>query len=284
MSADRASSAERGPGSESRRGPAVALTIAGSDSGGGAGLQADLRTFAAHRVFGTCAVTAITAQHTSAVLAVEPIDPRLVDLQITAVLDDLPVAAVKTGMLATTETVRSVARRAAAGDLPHLVVDPVLFASTGRPLLESEGPRTYVDELIPHALVVTPNLREAQALTGIGIDNVEHMIDAAKKLADLGATTVVVKGGHLGGDSAPDVVVHEGEVTLLEVARIETVNDHGTGCTLSASIAAQLALGEEPSGAVRNAKNYVTDAIRGAVDWSLGSGRGPLDQLGWSLD
>jgi hydroxymethylpyrimidine/phosphomethylpyrimidine kinase len=261
--------------------PAVALTIAGSDSGGGAGLQADLATFGALGVFGTTAVTAVTAQHTAAVLGVHPVPPAFVDLQITAVLEDLPIAAVKTGMLATVATVATVGRRAATGELPNLVVDPVLVASTGRPLLQGDGPGAYLTELIPHARVVTPNRREAELLTGVDITDRHDMEEAGRRLAGCGVEVVVVKGGHLAGQHAPDVIVHPGGVTVLDAARISTANDHGTGCTLSAAIAAALATGADPVAAVETAKAYVGRAIAGAAAWRLGAGHGPVDHYAW---
>jgi hydroxymethylpyrimidine kinase/phosphomethylpyrimidine kinase len=257
------------------------MTIAGSDSAGGAGLQADLKTFAAHGVFGTSVVTAVTAQNTAAVLGVEAVDPAMVDLQIEAVLSDLPVAAVKTGMLASSATVAAVARWAADGRLPNLVVDPVLVASTGRRLLDDGGVAAYLELLLPHASVVTPNLREAALLTGRAIDDVDGMVAAARRLAETGVATVVVKGGHLAGDDSPDVVVHEGRIHLLEAPRVATPNDHGTGCTLSAATAALLAGGTPVVVAVSRAKAYVGDALRGAARWHLGAGRGPLDHFGW---
>jgi len=264
--------------------PPVALTVAGSDSGGGAGLQADLKAFAAHRVFGTSVVTAVTAQNTAAVLGVTALDVAFVDLQLTAVLDDLPVAAVKTGMLATGAVVELVADWAAAGRLPHLVVDPVLVSSTGHRLLDDSGPRAYLDRLLPHAEVATPNRREAALLADMAIDDVDDMVTAAHRLAATGARLVVVKGGHLTGGQAPDVVVAGGDVTVLDGPRVPTANDHGTGCTLSASIAAELATGVAPLEAVRRAKQFVTEAIRGAAGWRLGAGHGPLDPLGWGRE
>ncbi len=264
--------------------PAVALTVAGSDSGAGAGLQADLKTFAALGVFGTCAVTAVTAQSTAAVLGVSPIDPGFVDLQIDAVLGDLPVAAVKTGMLASSATVAAVARRAAVGDLPNLVVDPVLVASTGRPLLDDDGPQTYLRRLLPHAAVATPNLREAALLTGVDITGVDAMAAAGRRLVDVGCRLVVVKGGHLPGGLSPDVVVDAaGAVTVLAAERIDSLNDHGTGCTLAAAVAAHLARGSAPLAAVERAKLYVRGAIAGAAGWRLGAGHGPLDHFGWGV-
>jgi hydroxymethylpyrimidine/phosphomethylpyrimidine kinase len=257
------------------------MTIAGSDSGGGAGLQADLRTFAALGVFGTSVVTAVTAQNTAAVLGVHVVDPDFVDLQLEAVLSDLPVAAVKTGMLASSATVAAVGRWAARGSLPNLVVDPVLVASTGRPLLGEGGVDSYLQLLLPHALVVTPNTREAALLTASDVDDVEGMARAARRLAETGAQVVVVKGGHLGGAHAPDVVLVDGEVHVLDGPRISSGNDHGTGCTLSAATAALLALGTEPMTALARAKSFVTAALEGSASWHLGAGHGPLDHFGW---
>lgn len=262
--------------------PPVALTIAGSDSGAGAGLQADLKTFAACGVFAATVVTAVTAQNTSAVLGVHSVEPSFVDLQLQAVLDDLPVRAVKTGMLASSATVDAVARWAAAGRLANLVVDPVLTASTGRPLLDDEAGRAYLERLLPHALMVTPNIGEASLLTGLAITDVPSMERAARALAESGVGVVVVKGGHLPGAGAPDVVVFEGRSSVLEAPRVDTRNDHGTGCTLSAAAAAGLARGLDPLEALCEAKRFVTEALRGAARWRLGVGRGPLDHMGWS--
>jgi hydroxymethylpyrimidine/phosphomethylpyrimidine kinase len=262
--------------------PPVALTIAGSDSGGGAGIQADLKTFAALGVFGTSVLTAVTAQNTTAVLGVRMLEPDFVDLQIEAVLGDLPVAAVKTGMLATAATVAVVARRAAAGDLPHLVVDPVMVTSTGTPLLDDEGVTAYLELLLPHAAVCTPNMREASLLTSMAVTDVTDMEVAARRLAEHGVPVVVVKGGHLDGDAAPDVVLADGVLTVLEGPRVASANDHGTGCSLSAAIAARLASGAETLDAIREAKAFVARAIEGAASWTLGAGHGPLDHFGWN--
>jgi hydroxymethylpyrimidine/phosphomethylpyrimidine kinase len=260
------------------------MTIAGSDSGAGAGLQADLKTFAALEVFGTSVVTAVTAQNTTEVLGVEPLDPEFVDLQITAVLSDLPVAAVKTGMLATAANVAAVARRASAGELPNLVVDPVLVASNGHPLLDEGGVTAYLDLLVPHAEVLTPNIREAALLTGLPVDDLEGMMAAARVLRDRGARTVIVTGGHLVGDKAPDVVVGPTQTTVLDAAKVASANTHGTGCTLSAAITALLARDMSLVEAMSQAKTFVTAAIRGASSWHLGSGHGPLDHFGWGVE
>jgi hydroxymethylpyrimidine/phosphomethylpyrimidine kinase len=281
--------------------PVVALTIAGSDSGGGAGIQADLKTFAAMGVFGASALTAVTAQHTAAVLAVQALDPGLVTAQVEAVLDDLGAAAVKTGMLATPATVAAVAALAGDGRLPNLVVDPVLVSSSGHTLMDPGGVEAYRRLLLPHAAVATPNLREAALLTGRRLQElgtVAAMREVAEELRGLGATTVVVKGGHLpaaggagaavvaadGGEGAgcPDVVAGPDGTVVLPAPRVPTGNDHGTGCTLSAAIAARLALGADPSSAVADAKQFVHRALVGAARWHLGAGHGPIDHFGWS--
>ena len=230
--------------------PPVALTIAGSDSGGGAGIQADLKAFAANGVFGTTAITALTAQNTIGVMGVHVTPPDFVDAQITAVLADLPVAAVKTGMLATAEIVELVARRAAAGDLPNLVVDPVMVASSGDRLLDPDAESAYLERLFPHALVVTPNLREASLLVGRELTDVDDMAKAARELAGTGARYVLVKGGHLSGD-AVDVLFDGDRIHELRSPRIDTGNVHGTGCTTAAAIAAFLARGDTVVDAVR---------------------------------
>ncbi len=257
------------------------MTIAGSDSGGGAGLPADLKTFAAHGVFGTSVVTAVTAQNTAEVRGVYDVDPTFVELQIDTVLSDLPVASVKTGMLASSATVAVVARWAADGRLPNLVVDPVLVASTGRLLLGEGGVASYLELLLPHALVVTPNTREAALLTDTPVEDVDGMVRAARRLADTGARAVVVKGGHLHGERAPDVVLVEGTLHVLDGPRVVSRNDHGTGCTLSAATAALLALGTELPDALAQAKAFVAASLRGSAGWRLGTGRGPLDHFGW---
>lgn len=268
--------------------PKVALTIAGSDSGGGAGIQADLLTFAAHRVHGTSALTAVTAQNTRAVTAVVALDPSFVVAQITAVLEDLAPAAAKTGMLANAAIVRAVADLAEAGALPPLVVDPVLVSTSGHALMEPEGVEAYRRHLIPHATVLTPNLREAAVLAGCALEDLsseEAMAEVGHDLRRLGPRVVVVKGGHLLdrgpglGGTAPDVVVGPEGVEVVRRPRVETKNDHGTGCTLSAAIAAQLALGRAIPEAIVRARDYVQAALTGSADWQLGGGHGPLDHF-----
>lgn len=270
--------------------PPVALTIAGSDSGGGAGIQADLKTFAAYRCFGASVITAITAQNTQAVTDVHPIPLSTVEAQLAAVLDDLPVAAVKTGMLGSAEIAELVARRAGAGQLPHLVVDPVLISSTGYEL----GVVSAIERLLPYALVATPNVAEAAALLGRAVTTPDEMAAAARDLAAGGARYVVVTGGDLpgegGGPVAVDAVWGPSGAELLRGPRVPTRNNHGSGCTFSAAIAAHLARlpgAEQPDpervlGAIGNAKSYVARALAGSAWWRVGHGIGPLDQFEWS--
>jgi hydroxymethylpyrimidine/phosphomethylpyrimidine kinase len=272
--------------------PPVALTIAGSDSGGGAGLQADLATFAAFGVFGTTAVTAVTAQSTRGVDGIWPLAPQAVAAQIDTVLTDLPVAAAKTGMLGSEAVVGVVAERCAAGRLPQLVVDPVLVATSGQALAEDPTAlaKAIREQLLPFATVVTPNLPEAAALAELEVPAgtedpagiVDAMAEAGRRLLRAGARLVVVKGGHLQGPSAPDVVVDQHQVRVLDGPRVPTSNDHGTGCTLSAAIAAGLAQGMPPLAAIQRAKAYVAAALASAKDWHLGAGRGPVDHRVWT--
>ncbi|MBA2438625.1 MAG: bifunctional hydroxymethylpyrimidine kinase/phosphomethylpyrimidine kinase, partial [Acidimicrobiia bacterium] len=216
----------------------MVLVIAGSDSGGGAGIQADVRTCAAHGVFPTTAITAVTAQNTRGVDAVHVVPAAVVAAQIDAVLADFTVRATKTGMLASAEIVALVAERAAAGGLPHLVVDPVMVSSSGDRLLEASAERAYVELLFPHATVVTPNLWEASVLVGAPVDSVAAMGDAARELARSGAGAVMIKGGHLDSDVAVDVVWDGRRLHELAGPRVATGNNHGTGCSLASAIAA----------------------------------------------
>jgi hydroxymethylpyrimidine/phosphomethylpyrimidine kinase len=257
--------------------PPIALTIAGSDSGGGAGIQADLKTFAMHGVFGTSVVTALTAQNTLRVQAVQPTPADFTAAQLDALLADLPPRAVKTGMLATVGNIRRIAARADA--LPNLVVDPVLVSSSGHRLFEPAAERAYLDTLFPHATVVMPNLREAAVLTGRELSTVDDMVAAAASLAQTGARWVIVKGGHLDGPGAADVVYHDGTVDILTADRVETTNNHGTGCTFSAALAARLALGFPLPEAISGAKTYVHRGLTESAGWRLGAGHGPL---GWA--
>jgi hydroxymethylpyrimidine/phosphomethylpyrimidine kinase len=252
----------------------VALTIAGSDSGGGAGIQADLKTFAAHGVHGTSAVTAITAQSSVRVVEAFALDPRLVVAQIEAVAADMRVSAAKTGMLANRGIVEAVAEAVARLRIPHLVVDPVMVAKGGDRLLDAGAVRAYVEELFPVSEIITPNLPEASALLNHPVRTREEMRAAARELKALGSAAVLVKGGHLEGD-AVDVFFDGAEILELSAPRVPTANTHGTGCTLSAAIAARLARGDALLDAVRGAKAFVTEAIR--ASYQVGSGPGPVD-------
>ena len=262
--------------------PPVVVTIAGSDSAGGAGIQADLRTFAAHNVHGATVITVVTAQNTVETTKTGFLDADLVAAQLEAILADLPVAAVKTGMLGSAEVVELVAGVAAEGRLPNLVVDPVLVDSAGRLLFDEEVIDRYVSRLFPRATVVTPNIHEAAVILG-GIDrSLAGMEEAATRIGATGPQGVVVKGGRLGGERSPDVVWTAGRTRQLAAARVATANDHGTGCSLAAAIAANLALGHAIDDAIDGAKTFVTDAIAAAAPWRLGRGHGPIDHLRWS--
>jgi hydroxymethylpyrimidine/phosphomethylpyrimidine kinase len=262
--------------------PPVALTIAGSDSGGGAGIQADLVTFAALGVHGASVISALTAQNTVGVDAVHVPPVDFLRQQLDTVLADLPVAAVKTGMLATEEIVRTVADQADAGRLPNLVVDPVLVSSTGARLLDPGAESAYVESLFPHALVITPNRREVAALLDRQVVTVDDAVEAAGELGKYGPRWVVVKGGHVESDDATDVVVETatGAVELLTLPRVATQNDHGTGCTFAAATAACLARGAAVLEALRAAKDFVHAGLMASANWHLGQGHGPVGKLG----
>ncbi|MBX5450228.1 bifunctional hydroxymethylpyrimidine kinase/phosphomethylpyrimidine kinase [Thermogemmatispora sp.] len=252
-----------------------ALTIAGSDSSAGAGIQADLKTFAALEVYGLSAITAITAQNTLGVRAAFELPPELVEAQIDAVLEDLGADAAKTGMLATAPIIEAVARSVVRWKL-RLVVDPVMAAKSGDPLLQPEAVAALRSVLLPLAEVVTPNLPEAEMLIGRHIETLEEMREAARAIHDLGARHVVVKGGHR-LDAPVDIYFDGSSFNELRAERIETRHTHGTGCTFSAAIAAFLARGLPVTDAVAEAKRYVTEAIRHAP--GLGHGHGPTEHF-----
>jgi len=252
-----------------------ALTIAGSDSGAGAGIQADLKTFAALRVYGLSALTAITAQNTQGVHAVQDLPPELIRAQIDAVLEDIGADVAKTGMLSSPAIIEEVARCVSRWNL-RLVVDPVMMAKSGDPLLQPEAVTTLSTALLPLAEVITPNLYEAEVLTGQRIETLDDMRAAAQVIYALGPRHVVVKGGHRVAD--PVDVYFDGERFVeLRGERILTRHTHGTGCTFSAAIAAFIARGLPVDAAVAGAKNYITEAIRHAP--GLGSGHGPVEHF-----
>jgi len=252
----------------------TALTIAGSDSGGGAGIQADLKTFAAHGVYGMSAITAVTAQNTLGVVDWVALSADFVTAQIEAVAGDIPVAAVKTGMLANAAIVEAVAAAIKSLDLPQLVVDPVMVAKGGDRLLDGEAVHAIRTELLPLAHVVTPNVPEAEVLAGMPIKSVEDMQEAGKRIVALGPRVVLVKGGHLSGPESIDVAVTSTRVMQFKGPRFATQHTHGTGCTLASAIAANLASGLGEMEAIAGAREYVEGAIRHAP--GLGKGHGPL--------
>ncbi|HEY3258193.1 MAG TPA: bifunctional hydroxymethylpyrimidine kinase/phosphomethylpyrimidine kinase [Gemmatimonadaceae bacterium] len=257
----------------------VVLTIAGSDSGGGAGIQADLKTFFRFGVYGTSAITAITAQNTLGVATWEPVSAELLTAQIQAVATDLNPAAVKSGMVGNAALIRVVADSLRRHDLGPYVLDPVMIATSGDSLLDPGGTRAIREELVPLATLVTPNAEEAFALTGERVSDESSMRRAAEQLVSLGAKAALIKGGHLDGgeDSAMMDLLYDGEFTVFSHPRIVTTRTHGTGCTLSAAITAQLALGTPLRESVQLAIDYVHAAIESAP--GLGGGRGPLNHF-----
>lgn len=253
----------------------IALTIAGSDSGGGAGIQADLKTFAFHRVHGTSAVTCVTSQNTLGVTRVDALPSEAVVAQMDAVVSDIGVQATKTGMLLNQEIINAVASGVKKLGLDNLVVDPVMVSRTGAQLIDDEAVAALRDVLIPMAAIVTPNRYEAQILSGLEIHTLEDMQAAAQHIHQLGASAVLVKGGGMTGNlRGVDVWFDGKELSTLTTEQVETGNTHGTGCTLSSAIAANLALGKDLLSAVQLAKNYVTTALKYALD--IGQGSGPV--------
>ena len=263
--------------------PPIALTIAGSDSSGGAGLQADLKTFTALGVYGASVIAALTAQNTRGVMGVLAVPPDFVALQIDAVASDLKVSACKTGMLGDAATVAAVCDGLERHDLGALVVDPVMVATSGDVLLASDAITLVKSRLIPKASIITPNLGEAAKLLGVQTANtVADMQAQARDLLALGCEAVLLKGGHMRGEDAIDVFVSAtspGEAVHVSSPRIATANTHGTGCTLAAAIAAHLAIGSELAGAVGQAKSFLTAALVGGRDLKIGAGAGPVDHL-----
>jgi hydroxymethylpyrimidine/phosphomethylpyrimidine kinase len=259
---------------------AIALTIAGSDSSGGAGIQADLKTFTAFGVYGAAAITALTAQNTRGVLAVEPVAASFVFAQIEAVLSDLAVGAVKTGMLANADIVEAVARILRAAPARPLVVDPVMVATSGDVLLAPNAVEAVKRDLIPLATVITPNLAEAAWLLGAKLAGSEdEAIAQGQALLALGSKAVLVKGGHGGGEDAVDILCDATGIERFVQPRIDTPHTHGTGCTLSAAIAALMARGAGLKEATGRAKAFVWEALAHGKGLGVGKGRGPVDHL-----
>jgi hydroxymethylpyrimidine/phosphomethylpyrimidine kinase len=255
----------------------IALTIAGSDSGGGAGIQADLKTFHQFGVFGTSVVTAVTAQNTVGVRAWEAVAVQLVTSQLDAVADDLPPVAVKSGMLGSAAIVATIADGITRRALPNYVLDPVMVATSGDRLLDADAERLIAQRLVPLATLVTPNLDEAEVLTAETVRTPDEMERAGRALVRLGAKAALVKGGHLAGDEIVDVLVADGIARRFTRPRLETTSTHGTGCTLSAAVAAGLALDRPLERAVRDALDFVGRAMAAAP--ALGRGHGPLNHF-----
>jgi hydroxymethylpyrimidine/phosphomethylpyrimidine kinase len=249
------------------------LTIAGSDSSGGAGIQADLKSFAANGVYGMSVITAVTAQNTREVLAVEDIPPLIIEKQLQAVFDDIPVDAVKIGMLSRSETIRVIRENLIKYQVPNIVIDPVMISKSGFHLLNPEAIKTLVEKMLPLATLLTPNIPEAEIIAAMTIQNLKDMERAAARIVEMGPQNVLLKGGHL-PDQATDILFDGKEYHYFQAVRIHTPNTHGTGCTLAAAIAANLAKGLPVSEAVGHAKEYLTAAI--AHSLAIGQGVGPV--------
>lgn len=248
------------------------LTIAGSDTCGGAGIQADLKTFSAHGVYGMSVITAVTAQNTQGVFAVQDILPEIIAAQIDAIYDDIQVDGLKIGMVSVSETIKIIGAKLQAYQVQNVVLDPVMISKSGFPLLQPEAREALISNLLPLATVTTPNIPEAEAITGKSIGSLEDMREAAKIIAALGPVYVLVKGGHL-TEEATDILYDGTHFYEFKASRLNTKNTHGTGCTLSAAIASNLAKGMDVVKAVELSKEYITTAIQNALD--IGKGVGP---------
>ncbi len=252
------------------------LTIAGSDTCGGAGIQADLKTFSAHGTYGMSVITAVTVQNTQGVFGCQDITPDIIKGQIDAIFTDIEVSAVKVGMVSQIETIHAIADKLEQYQAKNVVVDPVMISKSGFDLMQPDAKETLIKRLIPLAYVVTPNLPEAEVITGMKIDNLGAMEQAARAIYKMGAKNVLIKGGHLAHD-ATDLLFDGEKIIALKSERIPTKNTHGTGCTLSSAIAANLAKGKSVEEAVKIAKDYITVAIEHALD--IGKGVGPTNHF-----
>jgi hydroxymethylpyrimidine/phosphomethylpyrimidine kinase len=256
------------------------LTIAGSDSGGGAGIQADLKTFSALGCYGMSAITALTAQNTTGVRAIHAIPPQMLRDQIDAVIEDIGVDAVKIGMLHAPEIVQVVADAIDRHQLRQVILDPVMIATSGAVLIENEAVQALVQQLFPRVHLITPNLDEAGFLVGHTLKNESDMESASDQLLGLGARAVLIKGGHLSGDTVADLFVNsQGQKWWLRAPRIHSPNTHGTGCTLSSAIAAYLALGDPIEQAIEKSHAYIRQALQAGAHVRTGSGSGPLNHI-----
>jgi hydroxymethylpyrimidine/phosphomethylpyrimidine kinase len=252
------------------------ITIAGSDCSGGAGIQADLKTFSAFKVFGTSVITAVVAENTVGVQGIFPVSPEFVGIQIESVLTDIGTDAVKLGMLFDSDVVEVVSAKLKRFNPPHIVIDPVMIAKNGDELLKKEARKTLIEKLFPLCEILTPNINEAEAISGLKIDCEKNLFAALYKISEMGPQNVLIKGGHYGKE-AIDFFFDGKEITEIFGKRIKTKNTHGTGCTYSSAIAALLALGNTPLIAVEKAKNFIQKAIETAPN--LGKGYGPLNHF-----
>ena len=258
-----------------------ALTIAGSDSGGGAGIQADLKTFSALGCFGMSAITALTAQNTRVVTGIFPVPAKFIGQQIDAVLDDIGTDAVKIGMLHSPQVIEIVAKKLVQWKCSNVVLDPVMISKSGDKLLRSDAVNALKTILIPKAFIITPNLPEASVLLNREVETLEDMESAARDLADLGCDNVLLKGGHLIQEDSCDLLFQKGKnkLTKLSGERIDTLNSHGTGCSLSSAVCANLAKGVELETAVQNAKAYIIGALLAGAEYTTGKGHGPVNHF-----
>ena len=258
-----------------------ALTIAGSDSGGGAGIQADLKTFSALGCFGMSAITALTAQNTRVVTGIFPVPAKFIGQQIDAVLDDIGTDAVKIGMLHSPQVIEIVAKKLVQWKCSNVVLDPVMISKSGDKLLRSDAVNALKTILIPKAFIITPNLPEASVLLNREVETLEDMESAARDLADLGCDNVPLKGGHLIQEDSCDLLFQKGKnkLTKLSGERIDTLNSHGTGCSLSSAVCANLAKGVELETAVQNAKAYIIGALLAGAEYTTGKGHGPVNHF-----
>ena len=258
----------------------VALTIAGSDSGGGAGIQADIKTFSSLGVFGASAITAITAQNTQGVRGIQAISPEILRGQIEAILEDFIVDAIKIGMLHNKDAVKVVSETLPSFRRTSIILDPVMISTSGSKLLEDDAIRTIMDELFPKATLLTPNIPETEYLSGIKINNEADILCAARKLQEKGCTAILIKGGHIPGVETVDrLFINENNPICLVSPTVETFNTHGTGCTLSSAIAAYMALGHSLVEAVRLAKEYMNNALVHGANVCMGEGHGPVNHF-----
>jgi len=255
----------------------VALTIAGSDSSGGAGIQADIKTFQAHGVYAMSVITAVTVQNTQKVYDIQEIRPDIVKSQILCLFEDISINAVKIGMVSSAELIETISETLIEVNAPVVVVDPVMISKSGYKLLKTEAKKALIKNLVTQAYVLTPNILEAELLSGDRIKNINDMKNTAKKIHEMGAKNVVLKGGHLDGNYSVDVLYDGYSFFEFSSPRIDTNNTHGTGCTFSSAITANLALGKDLVSSIRFSKEYITSAI--AHSFPLGKGHGPVNHF-----